>query len=181
MKPDLGHASPPANGAAGSPRALDAASPGADRATAAEPPADWYAVQPEPIDPAGVWARVTGPGYGAVATFAGTVRDTFGGRRVVRLEYEAYAPMALEVLRGIGRGLRSRHELGRIAIVHRTGPLEVGEVSVAIAVSAPHRRAALDACGEAIERLKASLPVWKKEVFEGGEEWRENRPLRGPA
>lgn len=161
--------------------AAETANPGTPPRAAAEPPADWYAIQPEPLDPADVWARVAGPGYGAIATFAGTVRDTFGGRRVVRLEYEAYAPMALEVLREIGSGLRSRHELGRVAIVHRTGPLEIGEVSVAIAVSAPHRRAALDACDEAIERLKASLPVWKKEVFEGGEEWRENRPPREPA
>jgi molybdopterin synthase catalytic subunit len=89
--------------------------------------------------------------------------------------------MALQVLRDIGSDLRSRHELGRIAMVHRTGALEVGEVSVSIAVSAPHRRAALDACEEAIERLKATLPVWKKEVFEGGEEWRENPPTGQPA
>jgi molybdopterin synthase catalytic subunit len=141
---------------------------------------DWYAIQPEPIDPAAVWARVAAPDCGAVATFTGTVRDTFAGRPVVRLEYEAYGPMALQALREIGDDLRSRHELGRIAIVHRTGALEVGEVSVAIAVSAPHRRAALDACDEAIERLKAILPVWKKEVFEGGEEWRENPPARAP-
>ncbi len=147
----------------------------------AQPSADLYAIQTGPIDLAELVAHVAGPGCGAVATFSGTVRDSFQGRRVLHLEYEAYEAMAVKVLREIGAGLRARFDLGRVAIVHRTGRLEVGETSVAIAVSAPHRRAALAACAEAIERLKAELPVWKKEFFEGGAVWRENDPRSGSA
>jgi molybdopterin synthase catalytic subunit len=140
---------------------------------------DLYALQVEPIELATLVAHVAGPGFGAVATFSGTVRDSFQGRRVLHLEYEAYDPLALKVLREIGAGVRARLGVGRIAIVHRTGRLEIGETSVAIAVSAPHRRVALEACGEAIERLKAELPVWKKEFFEDGAVWRENDPRSG--
>ena len=136
--------------------------------------ADLYALQSEPIELAALVSRVTSPGFGAVATFSGTVRDSFQSRRVLHLEYEAYEPMALKVLREIGAGLRERYDVGRVAIAHRTGRLEVGETSVAIAVSAPHRHAALEACAAAIERLKAELPVWKKEFFEDGAVWREN-------
>lgn len=135
---------------------------------------DFHAVGPDPIDLMDLCARVAGPGYGAVATFSGTVRDTFEGRPVRHLEYEAFEPMCLEILRSMTARLRARFDVGRVAIVHRTGRLEVGETSVAIAVSAPHRRAALEACSEAIEGVKRDLPVWKKEVFESGEVWREN-------
>lgn len=135
---------------------------------------DFYAIQVEPLDLDALVADVAGPAYGAIATFVGTVRDSFAGREVRHLEYEAYEPMALRTLREIGMELRARHDLGRIAMAHRTGRLEVGEASVAIAVSAPHREAALAACRDAIERLKTSLPVWKKEVFADGEVWREN-------
>jgi len=141
--------------------------------------ADFYTLQDAPIELAMLVAHVSGPECGAVATFSGTVRDSFQGRRVLHLEYEAYGSMAVKVLRAIGADLRSRFELGRIAIVHRTGRLEIGETSVAIAVSAPNRRAALDACAQAIERLKAELPVWKKEFFEDGSVWRENDPRSG--
>jgi molybdopterin synthase catalytic subunit len=143
--------------------------------------ADLYLLQSEPIELASLVSRVTGPGFGAVATFSGTVRDSFQGRGVLHLEYEAYEPMALKILREIGGGLRERYQIGRVAIAHRTGRLEVGETSVAIAVSAPHRRAALDACAEAIERLKAELPVWKKEFFADGAVWRENDIRSGVA
>jgi molybdopterin synthase catalytic subunit len=143
--------------------------------------ADFYVLQREPIEIGALVSRVMGPGFGAVATFSGTVRDSFQGRHVLHLEYEAYEPMALKVLREIGSGLRERYEIGRVAIAHRTGRLDVGETSVAIAVSAPHRRAALDACGEAIERLKAELPVWKKELFADGAVWRENDIRSGVA
>ena len=135
---------------------------------------DCYAIQTEPLDLATLCARVAGPGYGAIATFSGTVRDTFEGERVRHLEYEAYAPMALRVLREIGKALHAEFAIGRVAIAHRVGRLEVGETSVVIAVAAPHRQPALQACAAGIERLKASLPVWKKEVFEDGEVWREN-------
>lgn len=150
-------------------------------AAGASQAADLYVLQREPIELAALVSRVTGPGLGAVATFSGTVRDSFQGRRVLHLEYEAYEPMALKVLREIGAGLRERYQIGSVAIAHRTGRLEVGETSVAIAVSAPHRRAALDACAQAIERLKAELPVWKKEFFADGAVWRENDVRSGVA
>ena len=140
-----------------------------------------YAVQSEPLDLAALTACVEGPRNGAIATFSGTVRDNFEGRRVLFLEYEAHEPLALNVMREIGRELRARFQLGGIAIAHRTGRLRVGETSVVIAVSAPHRRAALDACSEAIERVKSTLPVWKKELFEDGEVWRENEIRRSSA
>lgn len=135
---------------------------------------DLYSVGPDPIVVAKLCDRVAGAAYGAIATFGGTVRDTFEGRRVRHLEYEAFEPLCLEVMHELGTQLRSEFEIGLIAIAHRIGRLEVGELSVAIAVSAPHRRAALAACSEAIERVKRDLPVWKKEVFDGGEVWREN-------
>jgi len=108
---------------------------------------------------------------GAGATFTGTVRRSSRGRRVQHLEYEAYEDMALELLARLASELRERHGLAAIAIHHRTGRVEIGEASVVIAVSAPHREAAFAACREAIETLKTEIPLWKKEVYEGGEEW----------
>lgn len=139
---------------------------------------DLYAIGPEPIELEVLCARVAAPGCGAIATFSGTVRESSEGRAVRYLEYEAYAPMALKVLGEIGARLRDRFPVEGVAIAHRTGRLAVGETSVAIAVSAPHRGTALQACAEAIETLKATLPVWKKEFFESGEAWRENEPGR---
>jgi molybdopterin synthase catalytic subunit/molybdopterin converting factor small subunit len=108
---------------------------------------------------------------GAIASFVGTTRGSSRGRRVLRLEYEAYPGMAEQVMEEIARELALRHELIRVAIHHRVGRVEVGEPSVVIAVSAPHRQAALAACREAIDTLKQRVPLWKKEVYEGGEEW----------
>ena len=108
---------------------------------------------------------------GGIATFTGTVRRQSRGREVTHLEYEAYAEMAEDVMAQIAAELQGRHELTAIAIHHRVGRLEIGEASVVIAVSAPHRQAALDACREAIDSLKETVPLWKKEVYEGGEEW----------
>jgi molybdopterin synthase catalytic subunit len=120
--------------------------------------------------------NVTEPGSGAVAAFVGVVRNRpgqgvparDGGRRVARLEYEAYENMALLHFREIAEELRERFEVGRLAIVHRVGTLEVGETSVAVVVSAPHREDAFAACRHAIERLKAEAPIWKKEIYEDG-------------
>jgi molybdopterin synthase catalytic subunit len=137
-------------------------------------PGDYFAIQAQPIDLLELVRRVSGSSNGAIATFSGVVRDTFEGRNVLFLEYEAFEPMALRVLKEIAAELRALHDVGSVAIVHRTGRLRIGEVSVGIAVSAPHRGAALHACAEAIERVKARLPVWKKEFFEGGDTWREN-------
>lgn len=108
---------------------------------------------------------------GAVAAFVGTTRSRSRGRDVLYLEYEAYEGMAEEVMASLARGLRERHELCEVAIHHRVGRVEIGEVSVVIAVSAPHRAAALAACAEAIDELKVTVPLWKKEVYVGGEEW----------
>jgi molybdopterin synthase catalytic subunit len=108
---------------------------------------------------------------GAIATFVGTTRRRSRDRDVLYLEYEAYEGMAEEVMGALAKELESRHELCAVAIHHRTGRVEIGETSVVIAVSAPHRAAALEACREAIDELKVSVPLWKKEVYEGGEEW----------
>jgi molybdopterin synthase catalytic subunit/molybdopterin converting factor small subunit len=108
---------------------------------------------------------------GAVATFVGTTRRRSRDRDVVYLEYEAYEGMAEQVMEDLADELKRRHELCRVAIHHRVGRVEVGETSVVIAVSAPHRGAALTACREAIDELKVSVPLWKKEVYVGGEEW----------
>ena len=108
---------------------------------------------------------------GAIATFTGTVRRRSRGRDVLHLEYEAYEGMAEEVMSDLARELQQEHELAAIAIHHRVGRVEIGEPSVVIAVSAPHRAAALAACREAIDRLKGTVPLWKKEVYAGGEEW----------
>jgi MoaE-MoaD fusion protein len=108
---------------------------------------------------------------GAIATFTGTARRSSRGREVVRLEYEAYEGMAQRVMQDLAAELTRRHELTAIAIHHRVGVVEIGQPSVVIAVSAPHRAAALAACREAIDTLKTSVPLWKKEVYVGGEEW----------
>jgi MoaE-MoaD fusion protein len=108
---------------------------------------------------------------GAIATFTGTVRNRSRGRDVVHLEYEAFEGMAEEVMSTLAEELRGRYSLCGIAIHHRVGRVEIGEPSVVIAVSAPHRADALAACREAIDTLKQTVPLWKKEVYEGGEEW----------
>jgi MoaE-MoaD fusion protein len=108
---------------------------------------------------------------GAVATFTGTARVHSRGRTVLHLDYEAYEPMAEVMLGQLAAELRERHELTGVAIHHRLGRVGIGEPSVVIAVSAPHRAEAFAACREAIETLKTSIPLWKKEVYVGGEEW----------
>ena len=125
----------------------------------------------EPIDVEAVIAEVADDQAGAVATFLGTTRVRSRGRTVLYLEYEAYEGMAEKVMQEIAAVLHARYELCRVAIAHRIGRVGIGETSVAIAVSAPHREHALAACKEAIETLKVDVPLWKKEVYEGGEEW----------
>jgi molybdopterin synthase catalytic subunit len=111
------------------------------------------------------------PDAGAIATFVGTTRARSRGRDVRYLEYEAYEGMAEQVMAELAAALKAKHDLCEVAIHHRVGRVEIGETSVVIAVSAPHRAAALTACHEAIDVLKLSVPLWKKEVYEGGEEW----------
>jgi molybdopterin synthase catalytic subunit/molybdopterin converting factor small subunit len=108
---------------------------------------------------------------GAIATFTGTVRDNARGRSVRYLEYEAYEGMAEQVMEELADALKSKYDVEAVAIHHRTGRVEIGEPSVVIAVSAAHRQDALAACREAIDTLKETVPLWKKEVYEGGEEW----------
>jgi molybdopterin synthase catalytic subunit/molybdopterin converting factor small subunit len=108
---------------------------------------------------------------GAIATFVGTTRRHSREREVVHLEYEAYEGMAEQVMEDLAADLRARHEVSEIAIHHRVGRVDIGETSVVIAVSAPHRAAALAACKDAIDELKVIVPLWKKEVYVGGEEW----------
>ena len=124
------------------------------------------------------YERVRSPGAGAVVTFVGTTRDVFQGKRVDRLEYECYAPMALKKMRELCVLIRGRWEVERIHIAHRTGTVAVGESSVIIAVSSAHRVASLEATRWCIDELKATVPIWKKEFFEGGEVWKENETQR---
>jgi molybdopterin converting factor subunit 1 len=125
----------------------------------------------EPVDPAVLEREVAARSAGAICTFAGATRESNAGRSVIRLEYEAFEPMALSEMHKIAVRAGERWPITRIAIVHRVGPVNVGETSVVIAVSAPHRAAAFAACRFAIDRLKQVVPIWKKEYFEGGETW----------
>ncbi len=125
----------------------------------------------EPLDLGAAVAEAANDDAGAVATFVGTVRRSSRGRDVLYLEYEAFEEMAEPMLARLADELKAKHELCEVAIHHRLGRVEIGEPSVVIAVSAPHRAAALDACREAIDTLKQTIPLWKKEIYEGGEEW----------
>jgi molybdopterin synthase catalytic subunit len=124
-----------------------------------------------PLDPSEVVREVADDRAGGIATFVGTVRNNSRGRTVHYLEYEAYGGMAEKVMAELAADLKERYTLCEVAILHRVGRVEIGEPSVAIAVSAPHRADALAACKEAIDTLKETVPLWKKEVYEGGEEW----------
>ncbi len=134
---------------------------------------DFFELTTEPIDVGAVARRVVLPECGATVTLDGYAREWTNGRRTLYLVYEAYEAMALSELRRLGREAKERFSIAHIGIVHRTGKLEIGETSVAIAVSAPHRRAAFEACEWAIRELKRTVPIWKKEVFEDGEVWVE--------
>ena len=130
-----------------------------------------FVVTEEPLSLETVVAEVADERAGGIATFTGTVRRQSRGREVTHLEYEAYAEMAEDVMAKLAADLESRYELCAVSIHHRIGRVEIGEASVVIAVSAPHRREALAACKDAIDTLKETVPLWKKEAYEGGEEW----------
>jgi molybdopterin converting factor subunit 1 len=145
---------------------------------AADPPelrinGNYYAITRHAIDTHGLIARLMTGAEGAVITFEGTVRNNTKGRSTLYLDYECYESMALKMMARIGEEIASGHEIGRIAIVHRLGRMLVGETSVAIIVTSPHRRAAFQAALEAIDRLKKLVPIWKKEYFVDGEVWVE--------
>ena len=136
------------------------------------PTSDWIQVTNEPLSERAVLDAVGDTGAGGIVLFSGVVREQTGGRRVKFLEYEAHAPMAEAKMREIATAVRGRWpDVTRIALVHRIGRLEIGESSVMIAVSSPHRRQAFEACHFAIDSLKETVPVWKKEYFEDGEVW----------
>jgi molybdopterin synthase catalytic subunit/molybdopterin converting factor small subunit len=130
-----------------------------------------FLLSDEPLSLDRVVDEVRSDEAGAIATFTGTTRVHSRGRSVTHLDYEAYEGMAEKVMEEIAGALRARYELTAIAIHHRIGRVTIGETSVVIAVSAPHRRDALAACKDAIDELKERVPLWKKEVYEGGEEW----------
>jgi len=130
-----------------------------------------FKLQTDPLSLDAAVEEVRSDEAGAIATFIGTTRVQSRGRTVLRLDYEAYEEMAERVMAEIATELKSRYDVCEIAIHHRTGRVEIGEASVVIAVSAPHRHDALAACKDAIDTLKERVPLWKKEFYEGGEEW----------
>jgi molybdopterin synthase catalytic subunit/molybdopterin converting factor small subunit len=130
-----------------------------------------FRLSDEPLSVEAAVAEVRDDAAGAIATFVGTTRAHSRGRDVIHLEYEAYEGMAEQVMAELAAKLVARHDLCAVAIHHRVGRVEIGGTSVVIAVSAPHRAAALTACKEAIDELKVSVPLWKKETYVGGEEW----------
>lgn len=130
-------------------------------------------LQAEPIRTEELVAGVRGDGDGAVALFVGTVRDSNLGRRVICLEYHAYEEMALTEMARLEADALRQFDVSGVAMVHRTGRLAIGEISVALAVAAPHRDDAFRACRFLIDTLKRTVPIWKKEFFEGGEVWIE--------
>jgi molybdopterin synthase catalytic subunit len=155
---------PPVSGGSASAGPLVSSSPGRH-----------YEITREPIDSERLARHLLASGDGAISIFEGVVRDNSGGRKTEFLVYEAYEQMALAKLEEIGRLVAGVWEVGSIGIVHRLGRLEIGEASVAVIVTSPHRRAAFDACHYAIDRLKKVVPIWKKEHFEGGDIWIEGQ------
>jgi molybdopterin synthase catalytic subunit len=130
-----------------------------------------FRISDAPLDLGAAVEEAASDEAGAVATFIGTVRRSSRGRDVLYLEYEAFAEMAEPMLAQLADELIAKHGLCKVAIHHRIGRVEIGEASVVIAVSAAHRAAALEACQDAIDTLKDTIPLWKKEVYAGGEEW----------
>ena len=130
-----------------------------------------FRLSEQPLDLLAPVHEVQSDEAGAVATFVGTTRIHSRGRTVTHLDYEAYPEMAEQMMADLAASLGTKYELCAVAIHHRVGRVGIGEPSVAIAVSAPHRQDALAACKEAIDTLKETIPLWKKEVYEGGEEW----------
>jgi MoaE-MoaD fusion protein len=132
---------------------------------------DFFELTTEPIEVGSVARRVVLPECGATVTLDGFAREWTKGKRTKYLVYEAYDGMALSEMQRLGAEAHRRFDIAHIGIVHRTGKLEIGETSVVISVSAPHRKAAFEACEWAIRELKRTVPIWKKEVYAEGEEW----------
>lgn len=145
-------------------------------------PEDIYEITRAPIDKAALELRLLTGAAGAIVTFDGVVRNQTKGREVVSLHYEAYEPMAVKEMRKVGEEIRTRWpDVLHIGIIHRFGELQVTESSIAIVITSPHRRVAFEACHYAIDRVKQTVPIWKKEIFADGEAWVEGaesiRPL----
>ncbi|MEM9886876.1 MAG: molybdenum cofactor biosynthesis protein MoaE [Bacteroidota bacterium] len=124
-----------------------------------------------PLDVAACYAAVAHESAGGTSVFIGTVRNQTSGRKVLRLIFEAYAPMAIREMRKIAVQAQAQWKAEKMCIHHRTGMLQIGEIAVIIAVATPHRKAAFEACRFAIDALKERVPIWKKEIFEDGEVW----------
>lgn len=135
---------------------------------------DLVAIQDNPIDSAQLLCLVEDPRCGAAALFLGIVRNHHEGKSVRYLEYEAYKPMAEKVMGEILGEMRERWDVKKVAMVHRVGPLQIGEAAVAVVVSTPHRQDSFEACRYGIDEIKVRAPIWKKEYYEGGEHWVEN-------
>uniref|UniRef100_A0A383VWQ1 Molybdopterin synthase catalytic subunit n=1 Tax=Tetradesmus obliquus TaxID=3088 RepID=A0A383VWQ1_TETOB len=139
----------------------------------------WFVeVTDQALDFAKYTQLVTDPAAGAISSFIGTTRNNFQGKAVLRLEYEAYVPMAVAKLKELCQQLHSKWDVTHVAMAHRTGVVEVCEASVIIAVSSAHRKASLEATHWAIDELKATVPIWKKEFFQDGSMWKENEESR---
>jgi MoaE-MoaD fusion protein len=130
-----------------------------------------FSLTRDPIDSKHLASQLQRPEDGAVVVFEGVVRNNTKGRPTLYLEYECYEPMALQQMTGIGNEIGEKFAIGQIGIVHRLGRLEIGEASVAVVATAPHRKAAFEATFEAINRLKREVPIWKKEFFADGAVW----------
>ncbi|HVY91911.1 MAG TPA: molybdenum cofactor biosynthesis protein MoaE [Bryobacteraceae bacterium] len=139
----------------------------------ADPEGHYFALTRETIDAGDLERRLLQGLDGAIVTFQGVVRNNTRGRATLRLEYECYEGMAIRMMADIGRAIAAEFAISRIAMVHRLGTLEIGEASVVVIATAPHRRPAFDAALEGINRLKKLVPVWKKEFFADGEVWVE--------
>lgn len=126
------------------------------------------------LDPNGIMDRVRNPSAGAIISFLGSTRNVTSDRKVLYLEYEAYEPMARKMLVAVADEMHERWPLYGVAISHRLGRLEIGEVSLVVAVSSQHRPDAFAACEYSVDRIKQTVPIWKKEYFEGGSVWIES-------
>jgi molybdopterin synthase catalytic subunit len=140
---------------------------------------DIFEITREPIDIAGLRARLLEGDSGAVVIFDGIARNNTQGRRTLHLEYEGYEPMSLRTMEQIGREVRERWAINRVGIIHRLGRIDTTESSVVIVVTSAHRKIAFEACQYAIDRLKKIVPIWKKEFFEDGAVWVENEDAAG--
>ena len=130
-----------------------------------------FEIKKAPLIVEEVVEKVRSDSCGAIATFIGTVRNASMGKKVVYLEYDAYEEMAVKKMSAVGQEVKEKWNVDKMAITHRIGKLDIGEMSVVIAISSPHRKDALEACQYTIDRIKQIVPIWKKEVWEDGEIW----------